>query len=316
MHPTRLRIATVTCNPAIDHTVGFDHFQVGEVNRVAWEQCLAGGKGLNVASFLADAGLPVTATGFLGTENPARLEAHLKEKQIRDAFVRVPGATRTNLKLVCEQARAVTDINFAGLTVLEEDITQLDRQLDALAQDHEWFVLCGSLPGGLSPQFFRRLVERLQAAGRKVVVDLNGPALQAAVSAHPFAAKPNAAELALHVGQPLPTEEDCLAAAREVQRQGIPWVVVSRGAAGAVFVTADAAVAAQPPAHVVVRSTVGAGDAMVAGLLTAWTQGLSLRDTARLATAFSLAALSRMERSLPLPDELERLTATVSVRPL
>ena len=94
------KIATITLNPAIDQTVAIPNFSAGSVNRVQDFRCDAGGKGVNVAAFLADYGLPVTATGFLGKENPHLFERFFKQKKITDRFVRIDGSTRTGIKII------------------------------------------------------------------------------------------------------------------------------------------------------------------------------------------------------------------------
>lgn len=109
------RVATVTLNPAIDHSVGIPHFTPGAVNRVAWEQADAGGKGVNVASFLRDLGVATSATGFLGQDNAGVFEQLFARKQVADRFVRLPGRTRVNVKILDDAQQCITDINFPGL---------------------------------------------------------------------------------------------------------------------------------------------------------------------------------------------------------
>ena len=90
-----VKVATITLNPAIDRTVYAPDFRAGKVNRVERERSDAGGKGVNVASVLADYGLAVTVTGFLGEENSFIFEQLFTQKEIRDRFVRIAGRTRT-----------------------------------------------------------------------------------------------------------------------------------------------------------------------------------------------------------------------------
>ncbi len=111
------RIATVSLNPAIDQTALVPNFTAGAVNRVLREQSDAGGKGVNVASFLAHFGLAVSVTGLLGDANSEPFVRLFREKGIVDRFVRVPGLTRVNVKIVDEAQDRVTDINFPGLQV-------------------------------------------------------------------------------------------------------------------------------------------------------------------------------------------------------
>ena len=143
------RVATVTLNPAIDHSVGIPDFTPGSVNRVDWEQADAGGKGVNVASFLSDLGVAASASGFLGRENAAAFEHLFARKGVADHFVRLPGKTRVNVKILDEAQHRVTDINFPGLQPKAPDLAQLKTVIAQLAADHDWFVLSGSVPAGL-----------------------------------------------------------------------------------------------------------------------------------------------------------------------
>jgi len=286
---------TVTLNPAIDQTVAIPHFTPGAVNRVEQTRNTPGGKGVNVASALADAGHRVAVTGFLGRDNCGLFEALFAKKQIADRFVRIEGETRVGIKITDPAEHTTTDINFPGTSPAPRDIAILREEINRL--DAPWFALGGSLPPGVEPGIYRDLVAALKAAGRKVVVDTSGEALRLAIEAAPTVIKPNLHELEALLGERLLTEKAVLHAARSLVAGGIELVVVSMGKEGACFVTAERAVIARPP-DVEIRSTVGAGDAMVAGILAAQIAGLPLDECARLATAFSLRALTREESSL------------------
>lgn len=308
------RVVTLTLNPALDLTVRADGWKRGEVNLGQSLQFDAGGKGVNVASFLADWGLTVTATGLLGDENPERFEALFRAKGIRDEFIRVPGSTRVGVKVVDGAAQETTDINLPGLAATPELLAELEARLDALAADHDAFVLAGSVPPGVGADFYARTVARLRAAGRFVALDTSGTALQTALRADvlPNLLKPNIHELSAALGRPLTSEDDVLAAARELLARGAELVAVSQGERGALLVTGDEAVRARPP-RVTVVSTVGAGDAMVSGLVSARAEGLPLADAARRATAFSLGAITRLGAHLPPQPELDAFAAQVTV---
>ncbi|EYF05951.1 1-phosphofructokinase [Chondromyces apiculatus] len=319
--PAAPRLCTVTPNPAIDRTAAVHGLTPGAVHRVLWEQDDAGGKGVNVASFLATWGLTVTATGLMGRDNADVLRALFAERGIDDRFVLVPGRTRTNIKLVDETRgdASVTDLNFPGFSVSDPDLERLASTLTALSAEHTWFVLAGSLPPGAPADTYRRLVALLRAAGRRTVLDTSGAPLAAALApdagALPDVIKPNEHELSELLGHPIAGPDAALAAARTLHRRGVGTVIVSMGARGAVFSEGSAACLAVPP-QVAVRSTVGAGDAMVAGYLVATLRGLPLADRARLATAFSLGTLTTLGPRLPPTAEVEARAAEVHVSPL
>lgn len=314
------KIATVTLNPAIDQTVRVDGLQLNQVNRAQAMQFDAGGKGVNVASFLADYGHQVAVTGFLGDENPHLFELLFAVKHIEDRFVRVFGRTRTNVKIVDEARQETTDINMMGITPTAMALTELLTEIDSLALSCDWFALSGNLPAGVPPTIYATLIERIKAHGKQVVLDTSREALQAGIQAGPTIVKPNILELEQILGRKLvgcgaarPTA--VLQAAQQLLQMGIQLVVISMGEQGALFVTADEVVTAVPP-HVPVKSTVGAGDAMVAGLIAGSLQSLPLPHLARLATAFSVNAVTRVGAHLPNPHILQTYVSQVSIRTL
>jgi len=303
-------ITTLTLNPAIDRTVTIPGFTAGAVNRVERTSDRAGGKGINVAAALAEHGHAVAALGFLGRNNEAVFTAFFSGHGIEDGFVRLPGSTRVGIKITDPIRHETTDINFPGLTPTSIDLAALRSHLAALTGG--WCVLAGSLPPGVSASIYREFITTLKTRGVRTVLDSSGEALREALQAAPDIIKPNVHELEAHLGRALPTEADVIAAARELVAGGVKLVAVSRGADGACFVTADEVVVARPPS-VAVHSTVGAGDAMVAGIIAAQLGNLSLADTARLATAFSLSALTRADDGSDLRASVEAFTSRVQI---
>lgn len=309
------RIATITLNPAIDHTASIPNFQAGEVNRVEWEQIDPGGKGVNVASFLAGFDLPVTVTGLLGKNNAELFQTFFTEKKIDNQFVMVEGNTRVNIKIIDDAQDQVTDINFPGLIPTETHLTSLHQIVDGLIKNCDWFILSGSIPTGMSPDIYGKLIDRLKQQGKTVVLDASGESLRQAIPFAPFAIKPNVNELQELLGRPLETEKSIIQAAEDLIQQGIQCVAVSMGAKGAMFVDRSEVVYARPP-QVEVISTVGAGDAMVAGFVVGKLRNFSLSDCARLATACSIGALSQVGPRLPPKETLESWMSNVTVTQL
>ncbi|SFU91212.1 fructose-1-phosphate kinase [Methylobacterium sp. 174MFSha1.1] len=309
------RVLTLTLNPAIDRTVTLDRLAPGEVHRARAVRDDAGGKGINVASCLADWGVPVAAAGVLGSGNAAAFEALFIAKGIEDRFVWVPGETRTNLKLV--DPAGTTDVNLPGLALDPATLRAVRALLAEAAGPDTLAVLAGSLPAGAAPGLYAQLTAELKARGARVLLDASGPALTAALVAEilPDAVKPNRHELEEWAGRPLPALDDVVAAARGLVARGIPLVVVSLGADGAVFVRDGEALHALPPA-MEVASTVGAGDALVAGLVAGLCADLSLGDTARLALAFAAGKLTRAGANLPGREAVAAIAKDIEIRQL
>ena len=312
-------VVTLTLNPAIDLTVTVDRLTIGEVQRARSAQSNVGGKGINVAGCLADWDVKVAAGGVLGRFNDDAFVGFFHDKAILDRCVRAPGETRTNIKIADLATGSTTDVNLPGLAV---DAGLVDAVWAAALKDLEPgtpVVLAGSLPEGLPAETWAHMVADLAAEGARVVLDTSGAPLAAALGPEaprlPHAIKPNRAELEVLLGRDLPETRDLVAAARELVARGVALVVVSLGAEGALFVDAEAALAARL-APKAVLSTVGAGDAMVAGMVAALLERADLDRIARLSVAFATAKLDRIGPHLGPKANVEDLAARVETRRL
>jgi 1-phosphofructokinase len=306
-------VVTVTLNPAIDRTVTISNFKAGAVNRVEAVRSNPGGKGVNVASALADYGHTVAATGFLGVENATIFADFLAEKGIDDHFVRIPGQTRVAIKITDPVQDETTDINFPGAQPEAGNLEKLREQIDQLAAlDRTWFVLAGSIPPGVAPTIYRELITTLRGTNHRIALDVSGEPLAPALEAVPHVIKPNIHELEELLGTRLESREEIVNAARTFIAKGVELVTVSMGAKGALFVTNKEVVMATPP-PVKVKSTVGAGDAMVAGIVAARLRDLPLADCACLATAFSLDALVRGVSGITSPAVIQTFVQEIAV---
>jgi 1-phosphofructokinase len=307
-----MRIATVTLNPAIDQTVRVDHFRPNTVNYAQTMQFDAGGKGVNVASFLTDMGFTTSVTGFLGQDNAEIFEQFFARKHIDDQFVRIPGLTRTGVKIVDEANQQTTDINMPGLSPSKEALDALYETIERLSTSCDWFVLSGTLPPGIPTTTYATLITRLKAHGKNVALDTSRDALREGVQAVPTFVKPNVDELQQLTGQSLTDDVAVEQAARQLLEKGIQLVVISMGEKGAMFVDATSTLIAVPPS-VMVKSTVGAGDAMVTGVVAGLAQGWSLPECARFATACSLGAITNVGHNLPASETLHAYVQQVTI---
>lgn len=308
------RVLTVTLNPALDLTVQLPFLRLGEVNRSESLQVHAAGKGLNVAQVLADLGHQLTVTGFLGETNPQAFEQLFAARGFTDEFVRVAGETRSNLKLAETDGR-VTDINGPGLAVTEAQCDELLARLQRLAPAHDLVVVAGSLPRGIDSQWFVQLLNSLKALGVRVALDTSGVALRDGLATRPWLIKPNEEELAEARGVDLSGSSALLAEARRLQSEGIEHVVISQGADGVSWFTADAALHAQPP-KVQVISTVGAGDSLLAGMLHGLLVGWPAERTLAHATAIAAQAVGQVGFGITDTAQLAELQAAVRLQPL
>jgi 1-phosphofructokinase len=301
------RILTLTLNPALDLTIRLARLEAGEVNRSETMLTHAAGKGVNVAQVLADLGHQVSVGGFLGEDNPQAFDALIARRGFADAFIRVPGETRSNIK-IAEQDGRVTDINAPGPQVSEQAQHALLEKLAQMAPGFDAVVVAGSLPRGVSSQWFQGLLETLKNLGLKVALDTSGAALRAGLQAGPWLVKPNTEELADALGN----APDAIS---QLHQLGVEHVVVSDGAAGVNWYRPGAALHATPP-EVTVASTVGAGDSLLAGMLHGLLSGDTPEQTLRRATAIAAMAVTQIGFGISDDAQLARLESGVDVRTL
>ncbi|AZF46156.1 1-phosphofructokinase [Pseudomonas sp. R2-7-07] len=301
------KILTLTLNPALDLTVRLAHLAPGAVNRSETLLTHAAGKGVNVAQVLADLGHELTVSGFLGEGNPQAFEALIAQRGFTDAFVRVPGDTRSNIKIAEHDGR-VTDINAPGPEVSVQAQNALLEKLARIAPGFDAVVVAGSLPRGVTAQWFQQMLEQLKGLGLKVALDTSGEALRAGLKAGPWMVKPNTEELA----EALDAAADGI---RQLHQQGVEHVVVSDGAAGVNWYSAGAALHATPP-KVTVASTVGAGDSLLAGMLHGLLRDEAPEQTLRRATAIAAMAVTQIGFGISDDAQLARLESGVDVHAL
>ena len=290
-------IYTVTFNPAIDYVVRLDKpLEVGAVNRANGEDCVLGGKGINVSGVLAQLDCSSVALGFVAGETGAWLERGLAAHGLKTDFIHLEqGMTRINVKIKAGQE---TELNGAGPDIPEGAMQQLEAQLDTLGED-DILILAGSIPKSLSQNTYERLLARLDGKGVRCVVDATRDLLVNVLPYHPFLIKPNNHELGEIVGRELTSDEEIIAAARSLQEKGARNVLVSMAGDGALLVDEQGQThrIGCPKGKVV--NSVGAGDSMVAGFVAGWMQTKSYAFALRLgtacgsATAFSLGLATK-----------------------
>ncbi|MGR5539071.1 1-phosphofructokinase [Vibrio campbellii] len=292
------KVVTVTLNPAFDLTGSVASLNVGSVNLVDGDSLSPAGKGINVAKVLSDLGGEVLVTGFLGRDNSAQFKQFFKANRLDNHFVDVAGSTRTNIKIVDEKG-AVTDLNFAGFEVTEQDITKLESTILSLAEQAEYFVFAGSLPKGLPANKVVAWIDLLQQQDKKVILDSSKEMLKLGVAVKPWMIKPNEHELAeLFQLQTLPVTRDaliqrCRELGDKLVADGITNVMVSLGADGLLWIDSQQTLFAEP-LSVKVASTVGAGDSVVAAFCWASVIGMPKSDSLQFCTAMGAHAVSQV----------------------
>lgn len=297
-------IKTVTMNPAVDKTVEIDNFRVGAVNRISSLRLDAGGKGINVSKTIKAMKGSSLATGILAGRNGEYIKNYLDQMGVNNDFLFVKGETRTNVKVVDSFKHTNTDINEPGLIdISKNDLSMLETKIfDSMNKD-DILILSGSVPSNVSPGIYGEWTERADKSGARVLLDADGELLGKGIKAKPYLIKPNINELERLVGSKLNSINEIASAAKSLLDIGIEIIAVSLGAEGAVFVKRDQVVHAEGLA-VEVRSTVGAGDAMVAALALALFRGYTFERAVTLSIA---AGTANVANSGTQPPDLEAM---------
>lgn len=317
-------IVTVTANPSLDRTVRIGGQLIpGGVHRIEAEHTDAGGKGINVALGLHRAGLPALAIYPAPAHD--RLGALLDRLGVAHATSPLGGPVRTNLTILSDGG-VTTKVNEPGVPMRAGDVAAFEHLLADCAGAGDAVMLCGSLPPGMPEDAYVRLAEALHARAAWVGLDTSDAPLRAILGAPeagvPDFLKPNASELAqLAGGDGVDFEARAAAgdfrelaqAVARVRARGVAHVLVTLGAAGAVLATRRGTWIAAAP-RVPVASTVGAGDAAVAGFLAARAERLGDPDRLRLAVAYGARAVTLPGTALPTRREVQ--PGRVSVRSL
>ncbi|HIX64059.1 MAG TPA: 1-phosphofructokinase [Candidatus Mediterraneibacter colneyensis] len=305
-------ILTVTLNAAIDKRYVVDGFRIGEVNRVRECAYTPGGKGLNVSKPASIAGADVTATGFVGGHAGHYIEDSLKPFGIKSEFYHMKEESRSCINIWDEANHIQTEFLEPGFTVSEEDFAKFEEKFAGLVEKADVVSMSGSVPKGLDGTAYQRLVKICKAAGKPVILDTSGKLLEMGIQACPTMIKPNIDEIRMLTGKGCDRLDEMVEAAREIHRNGVEIVAVSLGGDGS-FVVCDEGVFRAEVPRIDAVNTVGCGDSMIAGYALGISEGLSVRETLRKASAISAAAALREETGFFVREDMERILPQVKI---
>lgn len=297
-------------NPTIDKTVEVKGFIPGQTNRAEDVRLEAGGKAVNVARVLKVLGGDPKVTGLVFRNDGDVIRNALEEHSIFFDFHEREGSARSNLKIVDVNSGQVTEINEPGHKVPEELLGRIADELVNIAFQGDAAVLAGRLPANAPASYYADLVRNLKGKQVHVYLDASGDAFREAVAEGPYLIKPNLQELQELTGKELKTIGEITAAARDIiHRDGVTYVIVTFGGKGALAVSAES-VAYAAGLNLDVGSTVGAGDAFVAGVLAR--EGASLVDLLKSGAAAAAGSVV-LKGTQPCTPELyqEYLTKIV-----
>lgn len=312
------RLIGLSLNPAIDKLAAVDHLELGRIHRPEMLSVLPGGKALNAVRTAVCLGLAAEVVTVIAGHAGSWIADALGARAIRGWFVRADGESRTCLSVLDRSTGMLTEFYEAGIPLSEDRWSAVEVTLrDSLARDSDSAVvlLAGSLPPGAPADGYRRLAGTATTLGARVVVDIGGEPLRAALHAHPWLVKINAAEASETTGLPGTDRSEVVAATRRLIQDGAEQALITMGVEGAVLVTKAGAwgVGRAPE---IGQFSVGSGDALIGGFVAALSHDEDLPTALRHGAAAATANALIPGQGEIDPVDVARLLPMYEVTPL
>lgn len=281
-------IVTLTLNPAIDHNVLTDRLVFDDRGYILSTQESAGGRGINASRVIHSFKGETLAIAPSGGASGRRFESLLSCCGYPFRPVPIQHEIRTNLTITDERGLTVK-LNQRGALMTEEELKQVEEAVMEALAGAQWFMICGSMPPGVEPGFYSKLIQKANEVGVRTLLDTDGDPLYEGVTAKPSVVTPNQQEAERLLGTALLTRNHFFDAARRLLGMGSKAVVLSLGSRGAVA-AADGKMFEVIPPRIDVVCPIGAGDALAAALTWAMANGSDFADAVRWGVAAGTAS--------------------------
>ena len=285
-----MKILTVTANPCIDRTVWVEALEVGGTNRVSRVSESINGKGINTSIAIKNLGYDTLAIAVEYTDGES-VSKYLLGLGIDNFSVSTPGKLRVNTKIFDTESSCITELNCKGSEVDPGVEKKLMSAILERLEPNDVLILSGSVPPGISLDFYKDLLLRAKKVGAYTILDADGELLARGLEGSPDLIKPNREELSRLCGRLVRDIDEAVEEARALIYRGVGSVCISFGGKGALYVTANNAYWADS-ARVSVKGTVGAGDSMVAGFAIGRLRGLAPMQSFRSAMAVASGSVT------------------------
>ena len=307
-------ILTVCPNPSIDCTIELDSLNVGKLNRIDNKMETYSGKGLNVAKAVARLNKGSTATGFMFDEHKSMFEKALAVEGVDFDFVYSQGGARVNYKII-DKKSMLTELNDRGGEVSRGKQLELINKVKTLSLDCSIVAMSGSLPKGVSPDFYGEVVDVVSDDVRVIVDTETDNMLSALKTGKVYMVKPNLTEFEKFTGAIVHTKKDMIRLSKKYLNYGVKYVLLSIGSDGALLTDGKNHYFCKS-ASVAVNSTVGAGDCMVAAAAVAMEEGLSAEELLLSAVAAGTSAVTTSGTNLFYRDKYLEILSKIYVEKL
>jgi 6-phosphofructokinase 2 len=308
-------IATVTLNPSLDKTVTVEELVVDEANRWTSLRRDPGGKGINVSRVIHELGGETIAYGFIGGFDGEALKHLLRQQGVPFDFTPIKGEIRSNFIITDLKTRRQTRIDAPGPNISTDELRKFTDKITRTKTKPDFLVLAGSVPPGIPADIYRQLIEKAKENGIKTVLDSDNKWLKEGIKAKPNLIKPNVHEAEELLETQLSDESAIIKAVKVLVSKGIEVATISRGKDGFIIATKEKVLKVTSP-QVEIRSTVGAGDSAVAGLVLKLSQGYGIEEASQWAASAGTAATLTPGTELCRREDVERLLPQVKVERL
>ena len=308
-------IATVTLNPSLDKTVTVEELVVDEANRWTSLRRDPGGKGINVSRVVHELGGETIAYGFIGGIDGETLKHLLQQQGVPFDFTPIMGEIRSNFIITDSKTHRQTRIDAPGPHILRYELSKLVQKVTHTKPKPDFLVFAGSVPPGIPADIYRQLIEKAKKSGIKTVLDSDNRWLKEGIIAKPNVIKPNVHEAEELLETNLRDEAAIVEAVKTLVNQGIEVAAISRGKDGLIIANGEKILKVTAP-QVEIRSTVGAGDSTIAGLVLKLSQGHGIEEACRWAVAAGTAATLTAGTELCRREDVEKLLPQVKVKRL
>lgn len=298
-------ITTLTINPSLDKSTHFTGLIAEQKIRCEKPRYDAGGGGINVSKAIAKLGGKSTCIFTSGGSSGEMLEDLIAKEKLESNVIKTKNWTRENFIAFENKTKAQYRFGFPGNEFSEDEKDKILQTIKDLQTDY--LVISGSLNEGLSTNFYQKISEIAKESNIKVIVDTSGEALKKVLETGVYLIKPNIGELAKLIGvERLELPEVEKAAKKLIEDKSAEIVVVSLGADGAILVAKDETHLVRAP-KVEKKSTVGAGDSMVGGMVWALSQNKTLKEIIQIGICCGTAATMNEGTQLFKAEDVMRL---------
>ena len=305
-------IVTLTLNPAVDRNVQADRLVFEDRAYILSTNETAGGRGINASTVIHAFGGATKAIACTGGKNGKRFEELLAGVGFPTALVKIRHSIRANLTIVDKQGLAVK-LNERGPHIQASELEKVERTVAENLDGAKWLMLCGSVPPGVAPDFYARIIRLAQKANVKTLLDTDGDALVSGMDAGPTAVAPNQAEAERLLNRALITQAHFKNAASRMVAMGAESVILSLGSRGAVAANKDTVLSAAAPSIDAV-CPIGAGDALAAAFVWALAEGKPFEEAVKWGVAAGTASAALPGISFPTMAQTEKMFARVEFR--